>query len=140
VTIRKATGDDLSAILAVIATTPWNKADYVRRQIDAGNVLVACEDDRAVAFVCWNTEFFSLPFVWFVAVLPQYRRRGIANQLFDAVEARCYGHQIYSSTNLSHEGMQRLLEGRGYLGVGEIDLDPGDPEVFYRKDLNATNG
>jgi GNAT superfamily N-acetyltransferase len=132
--VRLATTDDVAAIFEIAATTPWDKNEYLRRQVDVGHVLVATEAERVVGFVAWNFEFFSLPFIWLVAVLPAYRRRGIASLLFDAVEAACAGWRLYSSTNLSHSVMQNFLEKRGYSPVGEVDLDPGDPEVFYRLD------
>ena len=133
--VRLATPDDVGAILEIAETTTWDKNDYLRQQVAGGHVLVATESESVVGFVAWNLEFFSQPFVWLVAVSPAYRRRGIASLLFDAVEVANAGRRIYSSTNLSHSVMQIFLEQRGYLPVGEVDLDPGDPEVFYRIDL-----
>ena len=133
--VRLATPDDVSAILEIAASTPWDKNEYLRQQVVGGHVLVVTEAEKVVGFAVWNLEFVSQPFVWLVAVSPAYRRRGIASLLFDAVEAAGTGRRVYSSTNLSHSVMQHFLEQRGYLPVGEVDLDPGDPEVFYRLDL-----
>jgi GNAT superfamily N-acetyltransferase len=133
--IRTAEEADVSAILALAHTTPWDKDEYLRHQIGRGHVEVACEDASVVAFIAWNAEFFSKPFVWLVIVRPDRREQGIASRLFAAVEAQCAGLRLYSSTNRSNDAMQRLFQRRGYRRAGELDLDPGDPEVFYCIDL-----
>jgi GNAT superfamily N-acetyltransferase len=132
--IRRADDADIADVLAIARTAPWDKESYLRRQVALGNVLVAAEQAFVVGFVAWNDEFFSLPFVWLVVVTPERRRNGIAARLFAAVEERCAGRRLFSSTNASNAAMHRLLAQRGYRRSGEIDLDPGDPEVFYELD------
>jgi GNAT superfamily N-acetyltransferase len=133
--IRTAKNVDVSAILEVAHATPWEKDEYLRRQIGLGHVEILCEGDSVVAFIAWNAEFFSKPFVWLVVVRPDRREQGIAGRLFGAVEARCAGLRLYSSTNRSNVAMHRLFVRRGYRRAGELELDPGDPEAFYCIDL-----
>ena len=116
-------------------STPWDKTDYLLRQLNLGNVSVTERDETIVGFIVWNREFFSLPFIWLVAVSPQHRGRGIAQGLFEYVEQRCAGSALYSSTNQSHATMLRLFERRGYRRAGTADIDVGDLEIFYRIDL-----
>lgn len=134
VKVRTALPADVGAILAIAATTAWDKDDVICREVGNGNVLVAGDDTSLAGFLVWNCEFFTLAFVWLVAVAPALRGQGVAALLFDAVETKCKGRRLFSSTNLSHTAMQRFLERRGYRRSGEIDLDPGDPEVFYQLD------
>ncbi len=134
VTIEAATPADADAVVEIARSTPWDKSAYLRRQVDAGNVRVAKRNDVTVGFITWNREFFGLPFVWLAVVAPAHRRQGVAARLFADIEARTAGQRLYSSTNRSHVAMQRFFEGRGYVRVGEVDMDPGDPEMFYRLD------
>jgi GNAT superfamily N-acetyltransferase len=83
----------------------------------------------------WNREFFEKPFIWLVIVKESHRRHGIGSKLLEVVESGCAGNRLYTSTNRSNATMAALLSRRGYRVVGEIDLDPGDPEVFYAVDL-----
>ncbi len=131
VEIRAATQLDLPAILEISRSTPWEKTDYLASQVSRGCIDVACEGDCVVGFIVWNREFFSKPFIWLTVVAPALRRKGIGTLLFSSVEKRCRGVRLYSSTNRSNDTMRQFFERRGYRLAGEIDLDPGDPEVFY---------
>ena len=133
--IRAAEERDLPAILAIESQTPWRKSEYLRRRLAAGNVLIAQDAAGVTGFIVCNREFFSLPFVWLVAVSKEHRGKGIASALYAHVEQTHKGMRLYSSTNESHAAMRRFFERRGYTYAGCVDLDPGDPEVFYRIDL-----
>ena len=130
--IRAATKDDLPAIRSLSATTPWNKGAFLDRQVSLGNVYVATEQDEVRGFIAWNHDFFEKPFVWLIVVGKPHRKRGIAKRLFESVKKRCATDHLYTSTNRSNAVMAALLQHLGFERVGEIDLDPGDPEVFYR--------
>jgi GNAT superfamily N-acetyltransferase len=136
--LRTAISRDLPAIASLSQTTPWEKTAFLSRQIDLGNVTVAEEDGAIRGFIAWSYEFFEKPFVWLIVVAASHRKRGIATQLFDCVRRRCAGDHLYTSTNRSNAVMASLLQRLGYQRVGEIDLDPGDPEVFYRIGLCAS--
>jgi len=131
--VRAAELHDLPEILGVMRTAPWEKTDYLERALQSGDVIVADVDGAIAGYLVSNREFFSLPFIWLVTVLPEHRRAGIASKLIAWVEEHCAGLRIYSSTNASNVAMQRLLEGRGYERCGGVDVDPGDPEIFFRK-------
>jgi GNAT superfamily N-acetyltransferase len=131
--IRTAAPEDTLAVLAISQTTPWEKDAYLTAQIGRRQVLVAVQQD-VLGFVVWNNEFFGFPFVWLVAVSPEHRRRGIAAQLFSAVETLCAGKRLFSSTNVSNVLMHRFFARRGYRRSGEVDVDPGDAEVFFELD------
>jgi len=138
--IREAGPADLAMILEVMSTAPWDKTGYLTGALARGDVLVTERDACIVAYAVWNREFFAQPFVWLVTVRPQYRRRGFASALIAHIEERCKGQRIYTSTNRSNAAMQRLLEKRGYRPCGEMDLDPGDPEIFYRLEKMGDDG
>jgi GNAT superfamily N-acetyltransferase len=132
--IRAATPSDLPGLVAIMAGTPWEKTAFIRAAILNDEACVVDEGAGPVAFIVWNREFFGRPFVWLVAVTPAARRTGLAGRLFARVEAACAAERIYTSTNESNAAMHALLLQRGYASRGVVDLDPGDPEIFYSKD------
>ncbi|HEY6485819.1 MAG TPA: GNAT family N-acetyltransferase [Candidatus Cybelea sp.] len=135
ITIRRGTNADASEVLRIAHTMPWAQDDYLQHQLSAGCVHAACDGDRIIGFVTWNRQFFGRPFVWLCVVDPNYRRSGVGSLLFAHVERACEGDRLYSSANRSREGMHGFFRRRGYVCAGEVDLDPGDPEVFYFLDL-----
>jgi GNAT superfamily N-acetyltransferase len=135
--IRAAASGDLMSIGALTKTTPWEESNFVKRAIDLGHVSVAVEHDIIRGFIVLNDEFFEKPFVWLIVVDSNHRRLGIGTKLFEYVEARHAGYRLYTSTNRSNYIMAAFLSVRGYAVVGEIDLDPGDPEIFYEQSRHA---
>ncbi len=133
--IRAASANEFSTILAISNTTQWEKRDFLKRMLSRKFIDVAYDGERVIGFNAWNREFFSRPLIWLAVVKPQYRGAGIGSLLFAKTERDCKGMRLYSSTNRSNEAMQRFHERRGYRVAGELDLDPGDPEVFYCIDL-----
>lgn len=133
--VRAATENEFPAMLAISNTTPWEKSDFLKLMLSRNSIDVACNGERVIGFNAWNREFFSRALIWLVVVEPECRSGGIGSLLFAKTERECKGTRLYSSTNRSNESMQRFLERRGYRVAGEIDLDPGDPEVFYCIDL-----
>ena len=133
--VRVAGEADVPVAIALAKTASWNRGAFLEQQTALGNLLVAVEQSATVGFIVWNYEFFERPFIWLVMAAESRRRRGVAGALFAAVESRCAGQRLYTSTNSSNEAMKAFLMRRGYRWMGEVDLDPGDPEVFYSIDL-----
>ncbi|MEU1283606.1 GNAT family N-acetyltransferase [Kitasatospora sp. NPDC005856] len=65
-------------------------------------------------------------------VAPGARRRGVGELLLDAVESTCTTPKSFTSTNVSNQPVQRLLQRVGWHTVGLLHgLDDGDPELFF---------
>ncbi|MFJ3091007.1 GNAT family N-acetyltransferase [Streptomyces sp. NPDC086838] len=76
--------------------------------------------------------FFEQGFVSMLMVAPSARGRGVGHRLLDAVAASCTTPKLFTSTNVSNQPMQRLLQRAGWSPVGLLHgLDEGDPELFY---------
>ncbi|MEU3657158.1 GNAT family N-acetyltransferase [Streptomyces sp. NPDC032161] len=76
--------------------------------------------------------FFEQGFVTMLMVAPGTRRRGVGAHLLNAVEASCTSPKLFTSTNVSNQPMQRLLQRAGWCPVGLLHgLDDGDPELFF---------
>jgi GNAT superfamily N-acetyltransferase len=132
---RSATQADLPSIMALSKTTPWERSDFLKRQVALRHVIVASEHEAILGLIVCNREFFEKPFVWLVIVSDSRRREGIGARLFAAIEADNSGNRIYTSANRSNGAVAAFLAHRGYRVIGEIDLDPGDSEVFYAGDF-----
>jgi len=133
--IRTAIPSDVPDLVAIMAQTPWEKTAFLTAAVINDEVAAIDEGAGAIAFVAWNREFFGKPFVWLVAVAAHARRQGLATLLLAHVEQACRGTRVYTSTNASNAAMHALLFKQGYVRRGELDLDPGDPEIFYAKDV-----
>lgn len=138
--VRVANEADVPVAIALAKTVSWKRRAFLEQQAALGNLWVAVDDSAIVGFIVWNREFFERPFVWLVMAAESRRRRGVAGALFAAVEGRCSGERLYTSTNLSNDAMKAFLMQRRYRWMGEIDLDPGDPEVFYCIDVPVVTG
>jgi GNAT superfamily N-acetyltransferase len=113
-------------------------------QPDSGKrtlALVALVDGQVAGYAEMAPTFFNCEFISLLSVHPAHRRRGVATALMKAVEARCQGKKLFTSTNLSNQPMQALLGKIGYRRCGMVeDLDEADPELIFVKRLTASSG
>ncbi len=130
--VRAATPDDL------VELAPWiwppllapPKRDRFLRGLAEGDVLVVVADGALAAYAWVYEYFFGHTFVAYLGVAESQRRRGHAGLLLAATERRAVTERAFSSTNRSNTRMQRAFERYGWQRCGEIDLDPGDPELI----------
>jgi ribosomal protein S18 acetylase RimI-like enzyme len=109
---------------------------FIRHALGTKECLVAEVDGTIAGFVVWDRDFYARPFLWMLGVDPAHQHLGIASHLIENVEGLNAGLNIYTSTNESNVAMQHLLTERGFEPVGRLEnLDPGDPEIFYYKQL-----
>jgi ribosomal protein S18 acetylase RimI-like enzyme len=109
---------------------------FIRHALGTKECLVAEIDGRLAGFVVWDRGFYARPFLWMLGVDPNHQHLGIATTLIEHVEKLNAGYHLYTSTNASNATMQGLLSKRGFGQVGRLEnLDPGDPEIFYCKEL-----
>ena len=75
--------DDVWEIEKICFSSPWSREDLEKQiNIETSHFLVAVEDGRAVGYM--GLQIFSGEgYVTNVAVLPQYRQRGIAAMLIN---------------------------------------------------------
>jgi ribosomal protein S18 acetylase RimI-like enzyme len=134
------------AELAALETMPHalhyeHHLSFIRHALGSKECLVAEIDGTIAGFVVWDRGFFARPFLWMLGVDPAHQHLGVASELIANVERLNEGLAIYTSTNESNAVMQHLLEERGFIRVGRLEnLDPGDPEIFYFKNLGGVRG
>ena len=62
----------------------------------------------------------------------------IGSALVRHVEGLCRSDRLFTSTNESNLAMRALLEKLRYTRSGVVDdLDPGDPELIFSKQLRG---
>ncbi|MEL6338681.1 MAG: GNAT family N-acetyltransferase [Myxococcota bacterium] len=136
--IRQAADDDVPAICAAddTAADPEARRALIRRSVGQGTAYVALLDGLVVGYAILEHAFFGRGFIVMLMVTPTHRRRGVAAALVRHLEGRCKSERIFTSTNQSNRPMQSLLLKLGYKHSGTVeDLDPGDPELFFSRQL-----
>lgn len=109
---------------------------FIRHALGSKQCLVAEIDGSIAGFAVWDRGFYARPFLWMLGVDPAHQHLGVASQLIENVERLNENLTIYTSTNESNAVMRHLLAERGFEPVGRLEnLDPGDPEIFYCKNL-----
>ncbi|TCP23768.1 acetyltransferase (GNAT) family protein [Scopulibacillus darangshiensis] len=85
---------------------------------------------------------YEVPHIWWVAVDPEYKRKGYASKLLDHVEndflkEKLHCPSVSLGTAKKHPWLTDFYKGRGYQMVGEADLGKGHVTVYFEKLLNA---
>jgi ribosomal protein S18 acetylase RimI-like enzyme len=84
--------------------------------------------------------FFDHGFVSLIYVKGQERRTGAGEMLLSRLISLCRAPKLFSSTNRSNFPMQALLLKTGFAESGIIyNLDVGDPELIYYREIVAKN-
>lgn len=128
--IRKATSNDLGAIIS-FDIFDGNREAEVRR----GECFVALEGEQVAGYIVFNHSFYLKPFIQFLCVHPDFRRRGLANGLLEYIEGICNGERLFTSTESDNLPMLTLLNRRGYGVSGVIDNIQARAEVVFCKEV-----
>ena len=138
--MRRANAADAHALKDIDATAPADPAlaRLIDRWIRDDDVLIAEADGRIVGYGVYNHGFFRQGQVEMLMIHPDYRGRRIGEQILRKLEELCDTQRFYVTTNLSNHRMQRLLSRLGFRPGGYIhELDPGDPELVFVKDIGG---
>lgn len=86
--IRKMLESDAAVVAEIekkVFSLPWSEKSFADAAAKEGNIyLVACEDEHVVGYVgAWGV--FGEADITNVCVDPEYRKRGIANELINAL-------------------------------------------------------
>jgi N-acetylglutamate synthase-like GNAT family acetyltransferase len=136
-TVRRATTEDLEAILELDRTTPVGRVrgEYLTARVRADEVIVFERNALVVGYLVRRARsFIGRDFVDLMAVAIDLRRQGVGSALLEDAVRSSSTDRIFTSTNRSNSPMRDLLELSGWHFSGELDgIDEGDPEwIFYR--------
>jgi ribosomal protein S18 acetylase RimI-like enzyme len=135
--LRTAKSEELPLLASLPHALHYeHPSTFIRHALGTKECLVADIGGSVAGYVVWDRGFYARPFLWMLGVSPDYRHHGVASALIERVEQLNTGHRLHTSTNESNGAMQSVLEGLGFARVGRLDdLDAGDPEIFYAKQL-----
>jgi GNAT superfamily N-acetyltransferase len=134
--IREGTIDDFAAIAAFDPFSGDRREELARSA-----VLVAESGGRVVGYVTFSRSgFIGRPFVHFLTVAPDFRRRGIAAALLVAVAARVGPSRLFISTEEVNTPMLWLLEREGWTAAGCVQHvnANGAAECFFYREVEPT--
>jgi ribosomal protein S18 acetylase RimI-like enzyme len=137
---RRAEPDDIPAICAFdhVAHMQEDRRQFICNAVRAAIAHVALLDHEIVGYTVLEHSFFARGFIATLYVHPDHRRVGLGTALVRHVEGLCKSDRIFTSTNQSNLPMQALMDKLGYTRSGMVDdLDPGDPELFYSRQLTG---
>ena len=137
--IRVPGGDELRSVMALAADVlgPERAGPFVRSHLDRHHVLVAANNSDVIGMIAYRTDFFQCTFVSLVSVNKEHRTRGVARQLFRAVEEMSPGPRLFSSTEETNSVSIRMHTALGFTPSGHIDnLPQGYRELLFYKRLS----
>lgn len=107
--------------------------------IRSGNCIVVGFDDTVLGYVILSRHFFGRPFVEFLFVHPDQRRKGLAQALLEFAERHVSDEALWISIALGNFPMQNVLNRRGYQHSGVIHDLAKVPELIYHKPAKSPN-
>ena len=136
--IRQADPDNISSICAFdqVAQVDSARHEFISNAVGKGIAHVATLNGAVVGYAVIDHSFFDRGCISVLYVHLDPRREGIGSALVRHLEGHCQTDRIFTSTNESNIAMQALLARLDYEPSGVIhNLDPGDPELVYSKNL-----
>lgn len=138
ITVRDSTSGDIPALCGIdqVVAIEHSRKQQIQDWVNSGQAIVAENSDKVVGYAAMNYHFFNCGFIAMLVVEKEWRRMGIATALINQLEILCKTDKLFTSTNSSNKPMQALLERLSYEASGTVtNLDDGDPELFYFKNL-----
>jgi GNAT superfamily N-acetyltransferase len=121
--------------LAAVVIGEERAGAFIKSHLERHHLIVADSDERIVGFLAYRIDWFQCTFVSLVVVREDFRRRGIAREMFKAVEAMSPTPRLFSSTEETNAVSIRMHAALGFAPSGHIDnLPQGSRElIFYRR-------
>lgn len=133
--VRDAMPTDAPALIALdsVAMIDPQRATQIGLWLAQDIVQIAEGSGEIVGYMVIHHHFFGEAFVEMLMVAREKRSQGIGASLLRHAIAQHRSGKLFTSTNASNIGMQRLLAANGFVGSGIVDgLDESDPELIYR--------
>lgn len=113
--------DDLYEIEAKHFSHPWTKEQFLYEitENEFSTILVAEDEDKIVGFLVYWILFDNAQ-ICNICVRDEYRKKGIASDLFDIAETAFQMHECFSITlevRVSNEPAINLYKKRGFSTV-----------------------
>ena len=97
-------------------------------------MVVAEAEGAIVGLLAWRTDFFGCAFVALAYVQEDFRRKGIAREMFRAVEAQARSPRLFSSVEEDDADAIRMHAALGFRPSGHVDnLPQGTRKLLFFK-------
>ena len=122
--IRKMAAEDISQVETIekqLFSLPWSEKSFLDALRTPENVYLVCEEDGVIAGYCGMWTVFGEGNITNMAVGPDFRRRGIAEQLMNEMErlGRDMGvDDFFLEVRESNDAARGLYEKTGYKNIG----------------------
>ncbi len=147
VTVRRMEGPDLTRVMEierVSYTMPWTESTFrgLLRRADA-DLLVAETAEGALAGYAVAWAVLDQGELGNIAVAPEWRHRGIAHRLLDAMIRREQERgvkELFLEVRVSNSNARQLYLSYGFRDVGRrrnYYLEPVEDALVMRKDLDG---
>lgn len=136
--IRQPLPSDLGPVMTLAAGVvgPERAGPVIRSHVERHHLLVAADDGQVVGVLAYRTDWFQCTMVSLVCVREDFRRRGVARALYQAVEGMSPSPRLYSSTEETNTVLIRMHRALGFAPSGHIDnLPQGYRELLFYKRL-----
>ena len=138
-TVRSAASLDIVLLCALdpVARIDHRRRELIPRAVAGGACfVVVAPGGQTAGYAVLEYSFYESGFISMLYVDCAHRRQGAATALLRYLECACKTPKLFTSTNLSNQPMQALLAKLSYHLSGVLhDLDPGDPELVYVKNV-----
>ena len=122
--IRKMAAEDISQVETIekqLFSLPWSEKSFLDALRTPENVYLVCEEDGVIAGYCGMWTVFGEGNITNMVVSPDFRRRGIAEQLMNEMErlGRDMGVDVFFlEVRESNDAARGLYEKTGYKNIG----------------------
>lgn len=134
--IRQLVSTDLGPVMTLAAEVvgPERAGPVIRSHVERHHLLVAADDGQVVGVLAYRTDWFQCTMVSLVCVREDFRRRGIARALYQAVEGMSPSPRLFSSAEETNATSIRMHRALGFSPSGHIDnLPQGYRELLFYK-------
>jgi len=120
--------------LASLSMDPAAAKAFVGAHFRVHRMIVADAGGAVVGLLAWRTDWFGCSFVDLVFVREEFRRRGVAREMFLSVEALSRTPRVFSSTEEDNAASIRMHAALGFRPSGFVDnLPQGKRELLFFK-------
>lgn len=136
--IRMAVAADLDTLFGLdqVARSEAERCACIARAVAEQRAWVVARAGQVRGYAVISHDFFGRSFLELVYIGEEHRGQGLGPALLRHLETQSRSGSLFTSTNESNRHMQHVLGRLGYERCGIIhNLDPGDPEIVYVKQL-----
>jgi len=130
----KVADEEGCVALARKVLDPDSARAFIASHFREHRIVVAEGEGAVVGLLAWRTDWFGCSFATWLYVEEKFRRRGVAREMFKAVEHLSPGPRLFSSSGEDDAAAVRMHTALGFAPSGHVDnLPRGKREILFFK-------